>query len=146
MLFVALSSWVVLVVQVEDSPDRFIPISLVELKGDSTPPPQQQQPEGQAPPPLTQKGYDIIVNCCVLGGGRGEVVLTSFAEGETLMGGVRSALAWARLHRSTLLRLFSNRPERVDLRRRDLDYYMDFGLDHLRLTGSSVSKTVFLPG
>lgn len=133
--------------QVQDSPDRFFPASLVVVTElTEAPQQQQQQPGGQAPPPptSTRKGYEILVGCCVLGGGSGEVVFASVGEGEAMMNSIRSALAWARLHRSTLLRLFSNRPERVDLRRRDLDYYMDFGLEHLQLTGPSVSWPVFL--
>lgn len=122
---------------VVDAPDRLYPVTLVVL-------PEGTEPALEEEASPCARGHAFTVGCSVLGKGDGKVVLTSFAEGEELMGGVRSALAWARLHCSALARVFRGRQELTNLRRTDLDYWMDFGLEYITKTGASVSKPPFV--
>jgi hypothetical protein len=117
--------------------DRLFPVTLVELPEGGAPGSEHLSEAERAALP---NGYAFTVACSVLGNGNGAIVLTSLAEGASLLGSVRSALTWFRLHRSALAQLFAGRSAEVDLGRADLDYYMDFGLSRTTKSGASVSE------
>lgn len=125
--------------QVLDESNRVCPVTLVEMPEGGVPGTEHLSEAERAAVP---NGYAYNVACSVLDKGNGAIVLTSLAEGSSIMSGVRSALTWCQLHRSSLAQVFAGRQAKVDLARTDLDFYMDFGISRTTKTGASVSEHV----
>lgn len=73
--------------------------------------------------------------------GSGELVLYGYAEGDELVGAIRAALCWVKLHSGGLRQLFRARPV-VDLRSLDYDLHVDMGYYEIRKSGCSVRAWV----